>query len=386
MASSRIKPSLLRQMTIRQVLECLQTLGPLSRADLTRETGISAPTVSKAVVALLDSGLLEEGLAPENAVGRPGKRLQLASDSAQVLGVVLESSECQIVTATLGGQIDESRTRSFKTPGSYDTLLDQLEEHLQAMISETEVITLGVGITVPGLQDGLKCLVSPNMPVMNHQTPAVDLEERLKVTCFSVQEVRGLCVAERLYGEASGLDDFAVLDVTTGLGMGAFSRGEILTGQRGLAGEIGHTTVDPAGRLCGCGNHGCLETLATDVALTHLISERLKRPIHIEEVISGLQDGSLQAPDEVNQVLEYLSIAMAATMNLLNPSHLFVHGQMLDISDDILPRAIRMTQRRALGPSFESCEVKAAVVTKPLAAIAGIVHHLTASFGPRVSN
>jgi len=60
-------------MTVRKVLESLQTHGPLSRADLTRDTGISAPTVSKVVVDLLDSGLLEEGAAPDNTVGRPGK-------------------------------------------------------------------------------------------------------------------------------------------------------------------------------------------------------------------------------------------------------------------------------------------------------------------------
>lgn len=372
-------------MTIRQVLECLQAEGPQSRADLTRETGISAPTVSKAVAALLDSGLLEEGLAPENAVGRPGKRLQLASHSAQVLGVVLDAVECKVVTASLGGDIDESRTREFKTPGSYAKLLSQLDEHLQDMIQETDSATLGVGVSVPGLQDGPECLISPNMPVMNRQTPAVDLEARLKVTCVSVQEGRGLCVAERLYGAASGLDNFAILDFTTGLGMSAFSRGELLTGQSGLAGELGHITVDPTGRLCGCGNHGCLETLATDSALATLISERLKRPISIEEVVSGLQDGSLQAPDELNRVLEYLSIAMAATMNLLNPSDLFIHGRMLRISDDILPRAIRMTQRRTLAPNFAACKIGAALTTKPQAAIAGIVHHLTAAFGPRVT-
>jgi len=94
----------------------------------------------------------------------------------------------------------------------------------------------------------------------------------------------------------------------------------------------------------------------------------------------------LQAPDELNQVLEYLSIAMAATMNLLNPSNLFIHGRMLGISEDIMPRAIRMTQRRTLAPNFAACEIRAALTTKPQAAIAGIVHHLTASFGPRVSN
>ena len=69
MAGSRIKPGLLRKMTVRKILECMQEHGPLSRAELTRHTGISAPTVSKAVTDLLDSGLLEEGEAPDNALG-----------------------------------------------------------------------------------------------------------------------------------------------------------------------------------------------------------------------------------------------------------------------------------------------------------------------------
>lgn len=373
-------------MTIRQVLECLQTQGPLSRADLTRETGISAPTVSKAVASLLDSGLLEEGQAPENAVGRPGKRLQLASDSAQVLGVVLDAHKCSLVSASLGGKIDSSRTRQITTPGSYATLMQSLGQHLQEMLQEADQLTLGIGISMPGLQDGQQCLISPNLPVLNHHSPAADLESLLGTTCVSVQEVRSLCLAERLYGAASGLDDFAVLDFTTGLGMSAFSRGELLTGQSGLAGELGHITVDPSGKLCGCGNHGCLETLATDTALVASISDRLRTALTIDDVVAGLQDGSLQAQEELNQVLEYLSIAMAATMNLLNPSNLFVHGRMLAIAEDILPRAIRMSQRRTLAPNFAACEIRAAITTKPQAAIAGIVHHLTQSFGPRVTD
>ena len=105
MPSSGIKPGLLRKMTVRRVLECLQEHGPLSRADLTRETGISAPTVSKAVADLLESGLLEEGMAPDHALGRPGKKLQLAQDTAQVIGVVLDVRECRVLSASLDGAI-----------------------------------------------------------------------------------------------------------------------------------------------------------------------------------------------------------------------------------------------------------------------------------------
>ncbi|MEQ9409742.1 MAG: ROK family transcriptional regulator [Fuerstiella sp.] len=374
-------------MTVRKILECLQQHGPLSRADLTRETGISAPTVSKAVTDLLDSGLLEQGEAPDHAVGRPGKRLRLAQDSAQVLGVVLDARTCHVLPATLNGKIDADRSIRFPTPGSYTALKQQLSNAVQDMISESEATTLGVGISTPGLIDETtgRSLFSPNLQAINDQSPSADLTEATGVTAVSVQEARALCLAERLYGNARGLEDFAVMDITTGLGLGVFSGGEVLLGHSGMAGELGHITVDPTGRLCGCGNRGCLETLATDTALAAMISDRCGQRVEISQVVEQLKHGQLQAPEEVNRVCEYLSIALAAVINLFNPSHLFVHGGFLTISEAVMDQVIRMTRRRALGPAFDDCQIQLAGITKDHAAVAGIVHYFTRAAGPRVS-
>ncbi len=388
MASSDIQPGLLRKMPVRRVLECLQQLGPLSRADLTRETGISAPTVSKAVADLLDSGLLEEGAAPDNVLGRPGKRLQLAQDRAQVLGVVLDAGTCEVVAASLDGVIHHEVTATFATPSRYDNLQQLMSDAVCHMIASSTATTLGIGISMPGLTDeNAQCnLFSPNLHAINQQNPAADLFAATGVTAIAMQDARALCMAERLYGNARGLDDFAMLDVSTGLGLGVFSGGELLSGHNGFAGELGHITVDPIGKLCGCGNHGCLETLATDTALAAMVSDRLGERLSAEVVIERLHNGELQAPEEVNRVCEYLAIAMASVINLFNPSNLLIHGGFPSISESILPQVIRMTQRRALAPSFERCEIKTAASTKQLAAIAAIVHHLTCAAGPRVSD
>ena len=85
-----IQPPLLRRMSARRILEVLQDHGPSTRADITRRSGISAPTVSKVVASLLESSLLEEGDVPAGTFGRPARLLQLASRSARVLGVVLD--------------------------------------------------------------------------------------------------------------------------------------------------------------------------------------------------------------------------------------------------------------------------------------------------------
>src|SRR5262245_14594271 len=85
-----IGPAVVGKFNERQVLRLLRTRGPLSRAEVARQSGLSAPTVSKAVASLLRAGLLEEVDAPELARGRPAPKLRLAVTSAQVLGIAID--------------------------------------------------------------------------------------------------------------------------------------------------------------------------------------------------------------------------------------------------------------------------------------------------------
>lgn len=390
MTSSNIQPALLRKMTVRRVLECLQLHGPLSRADLTRETGISAPTVSKAVVDLLESGLLEEGEAPGNALGRPGKRLQLAKDSACVIGVVFDVRRCEVVTASLDGQIDESRTIVFATPSDYDCLLEEVTVAIKDLQNGQQAALLGIGISTPGLVDEQQnmCLLSPNLPMTNLRKPAEDVSRQIKVTATCVQESKALCLGERFYGKAAGVDHFAVVDMTSGLGLGVFDGGELFRGCRGLAGELGHITIDPDGEPCGCGNRGCLETMATDAALVRLVRKSYPYPdvTSIEDVLDGIRSGQLDVQTELDAVCEYQSIAVAATINLLNPSALFIHGQLLKSYPERLETLRQKVGQRTLNPSYQACDIQLADGSKQRGVVASIVHHLTQATGPRLTD
>ena len=97
---TRIEPTLLQKINQRTILEVILQRGPSSRAEVVRYSGISAPTVSKAVATLLDRGLLEEGDSPTGVFGRPGKLLRLATENSQVIGIALEPQRCSIVSAS----------------------------------------------------------------------------------------------------------------------------------------------------------------------------------------------------------------------------------------------------------------------------------------------
>jgi predicted NBD/HSP70 family sugar kinase len=383
---NRIESALLRRINERRLLEVIQQLGPASRAMLTRLSGMTAPTVSKAVDSLLKRGLLEELDPVVPALGRPGRLVRLASDTAAVLGVVIDATTCCVVSTGLDGTVNESKTRRFTTPPTYELLLEQIAGECRGLLDATAAPPLGIGVSVPGLvNERLEEVVfSPNLHVLDKRNPARDLEARLGVKCLLLQETDGLCLAERLYGEARGLADFAMLDVAAGLGLGVMSGGELLAGHSGMAGEVGHLTVMPDGVRCGCGNCGCLETLATDAALARLVSEQARRPLDVAAVEALLAERPDEFAGPVVTVTEYLAIAIAAVINIFNPTALFVHGRLLAGSPDRFARVIERVRQRTLTASLADCTIIPTRSSKRQGAVAGIIHHLTQAWAPAI--
>ncbi len=384
--TSLVQPALLSKINERQVLRTLRARGPQSRAEVARHSGISAPTASKAVESLLRAGLLEEGDADGDLRGRPARKLRLASETVQVLGLVIEAGHCRAVAAGLDGQLHESRETHFSTPETYESLLDIACSHAARLMHRPLITTLGMAISMPGLIDYRqgRGILSPNVPLTNQRSPGHDLTERLGIPVILIQESHALCLAERHYGAAKNMNDFAMLDVSTGIGLGVMSGGRLLTGHVGLAGEIGHITVEMDGRLCGCGNQGCLETVASDSTLAAMLSDRLQRKLSVTEVLALLENGELTADEELGQITRYLAVGLAAVINLFNPSTLFVHSRLFSADKALLTTLIAETGRRALPPSFAGCRIVQARGSKRQGAIAAIIDHLTESVVPVV--
>ncbi len=383
-------------MNERQVLRAIQARGPMSRAEVARFSGISAPTASKAVESLLRGGLLEEGAAPELVRGRPARKLQLPCRSAQVLGLVIDAEQCRVVSAGLDGTVcDESHV--FSTPDTWEALLDEAAACARTLAARPGVRTFGMGISMPGLIDyrQQRGILSPNVKITNDRAPAADLSERLGMECILVQETHSLCLAERYYGNARGLDNFAMLDATSGVGLGVMSGGQLLTGNRGLAGEIGHITVLVDGRECGCGNRGCLETVACDSAAAWALSRRLDRRVTVEELVARLCAGqNVDRPagtptgdasaiaDALDAMTEFAAIGVAAVINLFNPSTLFIHSRLLQASEPLFDRMVGAARKRALGPSFADCRIVQSRGSKRQGAVAAIIEHLLSGLVP----
>ncbi|WP_435010925.1 ROK family protein [Tundrisphaera lichenicola] len=355
--------------------------GPSSRAEMVRSLNLSLPTVSKAVAWLLRARLLEEVEMADGAIGRPAKRLRMATESAQLLGVVIAPGNCSVGSAGLDGMIRPDRTVKVPTPKTYEGLIDALEGPSRALMEQPGVATLGIGICIPGLVDlrNDRSVLSANVRAIEGHSPTHDLAERLGVECVTLQSKHALCLAESYFGEARGLKDIVLLDLSTGMAIGVVSEGRLLRGKNGFAGEIGHIPIESEGLPCGCGHRGCLETVASDLAMAAKVSKKVGRTLEIDEVVKLVRSGQLSIEAEIEELIHYLSIALTSVINLFNPSTLFLNGRLFDLQEDLFPRLIEEARRKTLGPSFEECRIVRAVGDKMQGAVAAALQHLIES-------
>jgi N-acetylglucosamine repressor len=383
--AGKARPALLRQLNDRAVFELLLDRGQVSRAELTRHMGVSPTTASKTVARLLQAGLLEElGMASATRAGRPGRIYRLGSGSVQVLAATIDVRRSCVLAAGLDGKVHEDSIYDFPTPQNYNALLEAVVERAQHLMQTRNLPTLGMGISVPGGIDyrRQRVVMSPNLHMTDGHTPGADVSHRLGIETVLVHEIRGACLAERTYGVARGMTNFVMVWAYAGFGTAAVTDGRLLHGQDHMAGELGHITVDRNGIKCGCGNVGCLETVATDAAFTKAVSNRLGRTVDIEEILRLINTEQLNVDAELNETIDFLSIGIAAAINIFNPEAVLVCASMLDAAPDALDRLSARVAKRTLAPLMRNCRVLRAKGDTRQGAVAGIIHRLTHALAP----
>lgn len=377
---SPVQPQLLSRINEALVLRAIRQHGPSTRGELSQHMGVTFPTVAKAVGSLVDARLLEEFDDVTTGPGRPAKRLRLSKEKSQVVGVTVDVRSCEVAAAGFDGVLREDTKQSFPTPHSYAELLSAITDRVKSLCSEDTPI-LCIGISVVGLVDyrQQEIRLAANLPFLDGKKLGHDLSVKLAADCVLVHDAHALCMAEYVYGEASNLDSFAVLDMCTGIGMGVMINHMFLTGHSGFAGEMGHIPIVPNGRKCRCGRRGCLETVASEWALIERISEQLGRPVEFDEVMSLALNGDKLVRSELHRLCKYLAIAIAHVVNLFDPQCVFVNGPLFDelpwLRDHLVSRASQL----ALEPAFADCQFLPTSGSHLLGAVATAISAVTSA-------
>ncbi|MFG2823781.1 ROK family protein [Kitasatospora sp. NPDC048365] len=321
------------------VLAMLLGEGPLSRVELARRTGLSQTAVTKAARPLLADGYLHE-LPPERTApgaGRPVSPLAVSADREFFAGVKISADTLYGTVCDLRAAMRTSARRPLgeRTPAAVCALLVELVEELLDSAPEFRARTRHLGIAVSGDVDRpggtVRYSVLPgwrDVPLAATVAAATGLHVTVE------NDVKALTAAEHWFGEGIGTDDFALVTIGAGIGSGIVVNGRLLAGAYGVAGELGHIVVDPAGPRCHCGAAGCVEAIASSDAVRDAVRAASGRPeLEFADVTALARGGDPAAREAFARAGRAIGVGIATLVNLVGPERIVVSGEGLDTYD-----------------------------------------------------
>ena len=195
------------------------------------------------------------------------------------IGVDLGGTNLRIAAVDVNGHLVEKVTLGTKVSLGRDHVINDMCDAIQHLSEKykNSAKMLGIGIGVPGIIDMQTGLLreSPNLPGWADYPVQAEIERRLNTVVILENDANVAAFGEKWLGAAKEHDDMAMLTLGTGVGGGLVLGGKIWHGMNGMAGEFGHTTVEPEGHPCGCGNRGCLEQYASATAVVRMAREAI---------------------------------------------------------------------------------------------------------------
>lgn len=231
-------------MLPQQILQLIREKGPISRAELARQTGFSKPTVSGVVHDLLAVRLINELGFAESSGGRPAVLVEFNTRAGFVVGIDVGGTSSRVALADLQGKV--LAVRRERTDKTNDVALISQLKRLQkticevAKVEQRELVRVGIG--TPGVVEPRTRSIgyAPNLPILETPDFTRRLEDSLGVPASLYNDVNLAALGEQAQGAGQGVDSFVFIGIGTGLGFGLVLGGELFEGFKGRAGEFGY--------------------------------------------------------------------------------------------------------------------------------------------------
>jgi glucokinase-like ROK family protein len=368
--------ALIRQLNLSAILFHLRENAPISRAALAEITGLNKTTVSSLVGELIENQFVREVGLESGGVGRRAMLLRLNPAAGCIVSGEIGVDFVSVIAADFAAEVIWRHQARIDPAMGQDAIVEQTVALLQQAMEQGRSSCrnlLGVAVGVPGLVDQSTgaLLFAPNLGWRDVPVRTM-LQRTFDAPVFVDNEANLAALGEHFFGAAQGYEEVLYLSAGVGLGGGVVHDGQLCRGVTGVAGELGHMTMDPDGELCNCGNRGCWETLVSQQALFRRIRQAVDagHASQISKAVGGdfsrltvpLVAEAARAGDSVAQeafdaIGHSLGIGIASLVNALNPE-LVVFGGILSLAwDFLLPAVMEEIQNRALRWNREAVQV-----------------------------
>ncbi|EHU8076229.1 ROK family protein [Vibrio cholerae] len=352
---------LVKQLNSAAVYRLIDQQGPISRIQVADVSQLAPASVTKITRQLLERGLIKEVAQQASTGGRRAISLTTEVKPFHSIAVRIGRDYIQLSLYDLGGHslVDEHHEFHYNTQ---DVLMSSLIKQIKQFIQQHTALIdqlIAIGVALPGLVNPETGVVEymPNVAI-NELPLGATIRDEFHVECFVGNDVRGIALAEHYFGASQDCQDSILVSVHRGTGAGIIVNGQVFLGYNRNVGEIGHIQIDPLGEQCQCGNFGCLETVATNPAITSRVKKLIAQgyesslstldTITIDDVCEHANAGDELAKQALVRVGNQLGKAIAITVNLFNPQKIVIAGQITAAKEIVFPAIQRNVENQSL--------------------------------------
>ncbi|VBB07009.1 Hypothetical protein LUCI_2253 [Lucifera butyrica] len=370
------------------IVNTVRRRGPISRVDIAKLTGLTAPTVTNISGKLIDAGIISTYMIGEYSGGRRPVLLKANPEVANLVIADVRSKE--IIGYVVNAGLEVKKQVSQNTQHlEKDEVLAILEDIIRQCCSSAEGQSASaIGITVRGpvrSTEGLS-LFSPTTGWRNVPLKFI-MEERFHLPVVVENDMRAMALGLYYYGPYREVKNAIFMGVGGGIGSGIILNGELYRGLGDSAGEIGHSVVDIDGPLCSCGNYGCLEAMASETALVYFMVKAVKEgrsslvssivegnieAIRAEHIYTAAEEGDALAARMLRHVARYLGFGVTNVINIFNPELVIIGGGIVRARRFVEEAMLQVIRERALESCFSNVRLEFSSVGRE-AVLKGIV-------------
>jgi len=282
------------------------------------------------------------------------------------IGVDLGGTNLRIAAVDKQGNLLEKITLGTQVALGRDRVVNDMCDAVQRLAANfhNSSALIGIGIGVPGIIDMETGMVheSPNLPDWADYPVRAEIERRLGTRVILENDANSAALGENWLGAAREVEDMAMLTLGTGVGGGLVLGRRIWHGMTGMAGEFGHTTVEPEGAYCGCGNRGCLEAYASATAVVRMAREAIASGIAPELSRAADSDPefsakavynlAIQGDEEARRIFRrvgrVLGIVLSDLVNALNLPMYVIGGGVASAWEAFAPSVFEELRQRSM--------------------------------------
>jgi N-acetylglucosamine repressor len=351
---------LIRAINRSIILNTIKLEGTIDRAEIARRTHLSPATITAITAELIEQDLIFEKQIGDSRGGRPPILLAINPSGGYVIGTKV--TEDRVSAALIDLEASVLLRKSVPLPAqTAEAVVKAISGLVDKMLAEYSLPRhklLGVGVGVAGMVDFEHGILRQSPYFGWQNLPLRELlQKQFRTPIIIDNDVNTLTIAEKWYGAGQDVENFLVVTIGRGVGMGIVANGQFYRGARGGAGEFGHILVDPDGAPCGCGKRGCLETIVGEPGLVRQAIETQLIVDSVDAMVVLANAGNPTAQMIFENAGKILGRALGNLINIFSPEKIIIAGEGTRLGEWIFTPMKAEIQCSALPSLFQDVEI-----------------------------